>query len=150
MRRSEQREHIFKLLFLEGFHPREEIPGQLELYFERLDEAMEDPLRFSEEDQAYIQEKYLTVREKLPLIDERLNSISEGWKTARMSRVDLAILRLAVYEMAYDEKVPTGVAINEAVELAKRFGTDASGPFVNGLLGRIARDMEQEAPSEDE
>ena len=60
-----------------------------------------------------------------------------------MSRVDLTTLRLAVYEMKYDEKIPVGVAINEAVELAKRFGGDTSGSFVNGILGKIASAEEQ-------
>ena len=55
-----------------------------------------------------------------------------------MNRVDLTALRLAVYEMKFDEDIPTGVAINEAVELAKRFGGEDSGSFVNGILGKIA------------
>ena len=68
-----------------------------------------------------------------------------------MSRVDLTALRLAVYEMKYDEKVPVGVAINEAVELAKRFGGDTSGSFVNGILGKIAsvEDVKTEETEED-
>ena len=66
------------------------------------------------------------------------NETSKGWKTKRMNRVDLTALRLAVYEMQYDKDVPTGVAINEAVELAKRFGGEDSGSFVNGILGKIA------------
>ena len=66
-----------------------------------------------------------------------------------MSRVELAALRLAVYEMEYDEDVPTGVAINEAVELAKRFGGDASGSFVNGVLGKIASEKEEKKNEEE-
>lgn len=68
-----------------------------------------------------------------------------------MSRVDLTALRLAVYEMKYDENVPVGVAINEAVELAKRFGGDTSGSFVNGILGKIAsaEDVKTEETEED-
>lgn len=142
MRRSEQRQHIFRLLFLEGFHPDEEKPQQLELYFDRLDDDMDVQPEYTPEDQAYIRDKYAQIIEKLPEIDARLNTVSEGWKTERMSRVDLAILRLAVYEMLYDGNVPVGVAINEAVELAKNYGSDSSGPFVNGLLGRIARENE--------
>ena len=72
-------------------------------------------------------------------LDEKLNSISMGWKTSRMNRVDLTVLRLAVYELEYEkEEVPVGVAINEAVELAKCFGSEESGAFVNGILGKIA------------
>ena len=71
-------------------------------------------------------------------IDEILNDYSRGWKTTRMNRVDLTALRLAVYEMKMDADVPVGVAINEAVELAKLFGGEDSGSFVNGVLGKIA------------
>ena len=73
-------------------------------------------------------------------IDALLNETSKGWKTKRMSRVDLTALRLAVYELKFDKNVPTGMAINEAVELAKNFGGDTSGSFVNGILGKIAKD----------
>ena len=61
-----------------------------------------------------------------------------GWKTQRMGKVDLTIIRLALYEILYDEDIPTGVAINEAVELAKRYGTDESPSFVNGVLAKLA------------
>lgn len=71
-------------------------------------------------------------------IDLKINEISDGWKTSRMAKVDLAIIRLAVYEVLLDDDVPTGVAINEAVELAKQFGTDDSPSFVNGVLAKIA------------
>ena len=73
-------------------------------------------------------------------IDALLNEKSAGWKTKRMSKVDLNILRLAVYEMKYDEDVPVKVAINEAVEISKSFGGDDSASFVNGILGKIARE----------
>ena len=63
---------------------------------------------------------------------------AEGWQTKRMGKVDLTILRLAVYEIKYDEDIPTGVAINEAVELAKKFGQDSSPAFVNGVLAKFA------------
>ena len=88
--------------------------------------------------QEAMQEKYQKILEKLDEIDQILNDYSRGWKTSRMSRVDLTALRLAVYEMKFDEDVPVGVAINEAVELAKMFGGDDSGSFVNGILGKIA------------
>ena len=85
-----------------------------------------------------MQKKYEGILEHLDEIDGELNEYSQGWKTSRMSRVDLTALRLAVYEMKFDEDIPTGVAINEAVELAKRFGGEDSGSFVNGILGKIA------------
>ena len=83
-------------------------------------------------------EKFRKISDKLAEIDSQLNEKAEGWNTARMSKVDLTILRLAVFEICYDEDVPTGVAINEAVELAKKFGQDASSGFVNGILAKFA------------
>ena len=73
-----------------------------------------------------------------------ITASANGWDPARMNKVDLAILRLAVYELKYDKDVPTGVAINEAVELAKRFGGETSGSFVNGILGKIANSESEE------
>ena len=131
MRRREQREHIFKLRFMTQFNAERDMPEQLSLYFESLGEL-------SEKDQETIQEKYDRILEELEEIDRQLNEYSFGWKTARMNRVDLTALRLAVYEMKFDEDVPVGVAINEAVELAKKFGGEDSGSFVNGVLGKIA------------
>ena len=67
-----------------------------------------------------------------------MNKASKGWKTSRMGKVDLTILRLASYEVLFDEDVPGKVAINEAVELAKKFGGDESPAFINGVLGKVA------------
>ena len=75
----------------------------------------------------------------MPEIDRIINENAKGWKTARMNKVDLTILRLAVYEMKWDEEIPTGVAINEAVELAKKFSGNDGPSFVNGVLGKIAQ-----------
>ena len=136
MRRSEQREHIFKLLFMTQFNSENEMSDQVSMYFDTLGEL-------EEKDQEAIQNKYQHILEHLDEIDQILNDYSRGWKTTRMSRVDLTALRLAVYEMKFDEDVPVGVAINEAVELAKRFGGDASGSFVNGVLGKIASEKEE-------
>ena len=119
------------------FNSEEEMSEQLSLYFDTLEEL-------SEKDQEYMSQKYRHVLEKLDEIDVLLNETSRGWKTKRMSRVDLTALRLAVYELKYDKDVPTGVAINEAVELAKRFGGETSGSFVNGILGKIANSESEE------
>ena len=73
----------------------------------------------------------------IPEIDEKINEVAKGWKTQRMGKADLSILRLAVYEMKYDEEIPVNVAINEAVELAKKFGSDDSPAFVNGILAKL-------------
>lgn len=134
MGRREMREHIFKLLFLSEFNPSEEMPDQIRMYFESLEELA--PIS-----EAYMQNKYEKILEHLDEIDGTLNLASSGWKVSRMSKVDVNILRLAVYEMKYDEDVPVKVAINEAVELAKKFGGDDSSSFVNGILGKIAKEL---------
>lgn len=131
MSRSELREHVFRMLFRIEFNNEEEMKEQESLYFELLDEI-------TEEDQEYIIDKYSKIVEKIEEIDGLLNQISEGWKTTRMNRVDLTILRLAVYELKWDETVPTGVAINEAVELAKKYSSDSAPAFVNGVLAKVA------------
>lgn len=131
MRRREQREHIFKLLFMTQFNSEEEMNEQVSFYFESLD-VLDENVR------ELMKEKFFHILENVEEIDGTLNEYSRGWKTNRMNRVDLAALRLAVYEMKYDNDVPVGVAINEAVELAKSFGGEDSGSFVNGVLGKIA------------
>ena len=130
MVRTELREHIFKIVFQLEFHNPEELPENLTLYFDSLENA-------ADRDKEYIEQKYKAVVEKVVEIDEMIDAKSENWKTKRMNKVDLAILRLAVYEMKWDEDVPTGVAINEAVELAKKFSGEGAPAFVNGVLARL-------------
>ena len=131
MSRRELREQIFKLLFRVEFNSSEEMPEQEKLFFE-------DTCIVDETDAAYISSKYHKIVEKLEEIDRMLNERTENWNTARMGKVDLTILRLAVYEIAFDEDVPSGVAINEAVELSKKFGGDEAPAFVNGVLAKLA------------
>ena len=132
MVRSELREHIFKMLFQIEFNDAQDMPERLKNYFELLVDA-------ADKDKEYIQKKYEAVAAKVPEIDSLLNESAKGWRTARMNKVDLTVLRLAVYEMKWDEDIPVEVAINEAVKLAKRFGGENSSSFVNGVLGKIAR-----------
>jgi N utilization substance protein B len=72
-------------------------------------------------------------------IDEQITTFAKDWSLARMPAVDRAVLRIGVWEILYNDQVPTAVAIDEAVELAKEFSTDDSGSFVHGVLARIAR-----------
>lgn len=131
MVRTELREHIFKMVFQLEFHKPEDMPEYVKLYFDSLEKA-------ANQDKEYIEKKYKAVAEKISEIDRMIDEKSETWKTKRMGKVDLAILRLAVYEMKWDEDVPTGVAINEAVELAKKFSGEGGPAFVNGVLARLA------------
>ena len=136
MSRTELREHIFRMLFRIEFNSAEEMKEQEGFYFEDLEEA-------TGKDQEYILDKYRAIVEKKEEIDTLLNEVSEGWKTTRMNRVDLTIMRLAVYEIKWDDDVPTGVAINEAVELANRYSDpESSSRFINGVLGTILRKSE--------
>lgn len=131
MKRRELRERIFEILFRVEFMSENEMEEQMELFFEDLAEAKPS-------DVEYIKNKYLAVREKMPMIDCLIDEKSTGWKTSRMGKVELTILRLAVYEMIFDEDVPVTVAINEAVEIAKKFGGDDTPAFVNGILAKVA------------
>lgn len=132
MGRRELRERIFKLLFRVEFNRPEEMQEQCRLFFGE-EENVSD-----EKDQAYITDKFEYIVQQLELIDFMLNKKAVGWSTDRMGKVDLTILRLAIYEIVFDEEVPTSVAINEAVELAKKFGQEESAGFVNGVLAKFA------------
>ena len=100
------------------------------------DEILHDPFE-TEEDRAALEKRVQRIMELIPEIDEKINEIAEGWRTRRMGKVELTILRLAVFEMKYDEEIPEKVAINEAVELAKKFGGDEAPAFVNGILAKL-------------
>lgn len=130
MKRTELRDHIFKMVFEMEFNKAEEMPEQVELYLGQLEDAKEQDLK-------YIGEKTEKIRGKLEEIDRILNDTSKGWKTTRMNKADLGILRLAVYEIKWDEDVPAGVAINEAVELAKRYSSEDGPSFINGVLAKL-------------
>ena len=133
MNRTELREQIFQLLFRVEFNSPEEMSEQEELFTTTSDHD------FSKADADYIRDKYEKIAEKLPEIDAAINEKTQGWNTDRMAKVELTIIRLAVFEIKFDESVPTGVAINEAVELAKKFGQDGSPAFVNGVLAKFAQ-----------
>ncbi len=134
MGRHEQREQIFKLLFRQEFHSIQEMDQQVRLFFED-----EEVSGISEKDMNYITDKYQKIRDMIPGLDELLNEKVEGWNTTRMGKVELTVLRLAVYEMLHDDDVPQGVAINEAVEIAKTYGQDGSGAFVNAVLAKFVK-----------
>lgn len=131
MNRRSLREQVFKLLFRVEFNEREEMEEQCHLFLEHEEVVM------TEEEETHIVEKYKAIHEKLEEIDAMINEKAKGWNTDRMGKVDLTVIRLAVYEMKYDETIPDGVAINEAVELAKMYGQDESAGFVNGVLAKF-------------
>ena len=97
----------------------------------------------TKDDQVYTSEVLSGVIEKLDEIDEKIRKFSKDWSLERMARVDLTILRLAVYELMYRKDVPGNVAISEAVELANQFSDPASSRFINGVLGAVLRSQEE-------
>ena len=126
MTRREIREQVFILLFQREFYGREPFDEQKETYMETKE--------WTEKDQAYIEEHMAKIMDKLPEIDELISEHSNGWKLDRIGKEELAILRLAIYEAKFDEEIPVGVAVNEAVELAKTYGEDGGAAFVNGIV----------------
>lgn len=146
MTRREMREHCFKMLFGVGFYPPEETAQQAEQYFgsPEEDDTMEDgtveiihQVEIKETDRTFLTARVEDMAAKVPELDERLNEVAKGWKTRRMGRVELTILRQALYEMLYDKEVPEKVAINEAVDLAKKYGGKDSPAFINGILAKL-------------
>ena len=131
MGRHEQREQLFRLLFRIEFNSPEDMPEQLQLFFQ------DDEINFSQKVRDAIQDRYELVLEKLPEIDKMLDEKAEGWDTKRMGKVELTVLRLGVFEMLFDDDIPVNVAINEAVEIAKQYGQETSGGFVNAVLAKF-------------
>lgn len=142
MTRSLVREHLFKLLFRIEFNRPEDMPDQVRLYFEDgfADEDHKSTgADIPEKDREYIRARFDRIMELLPEIDAKIDGAAKGWSISRIGKVELSILRLGVYEMLYDDDIPVGVAIDEAVELSKKFGQDSSGPFVNGILASLVK-----------
>ena len=139
MKRSLIREHIFVLVFMSEFNPPDEMPEEVKLYMDSLEEKADEAGR--EE----IEEKFAKLLPLIPEIDRLIDSHSEKWSVSRMGKVELSIIRLAVYEIFHDENVPNKVAINEAVELAKKYGQEGAGSFVNGVLAGIMKEAGEDA-----
>ena len=127
MNRREQREQIFKILFGVEFHSADELEEQIGLY-------MEDLGDIRKKDADYMTGKVRSIVEHMDEIDGMINQASKNWKTTRMAKAELSILRLAAYEIKYEDDSPVSVSINEAVELAKLYGSDHGPAFVNGIL----------------
>lgn len=130
MTKREEREHLFKLLFCKDFHGTDELQEQIALY-----QTQQELI--NEKEFAPIRAKLEAVVAKEGTIDMILSEAAEGWRLNRMGKAELTILRIATYEIRYDEEVPDKVAINEAVELAKKYGNDSSSGFVNGVLAKV-------------
>ena len=135
MNRHELRTCVFLLLFQKDFYPDEQYEEQQDIFLNEV--KNEEPL--TPDDLEFIREEVSKVLPLLPEIDEKIEAASEGWKLKRIAKAELAILRLGVYEALYDDEVPTNVAIDEAVELAKEYGREKGYAFVNGVLDTIVK-----------
>ena len=133
MRRRDVRRNAFTLLFQLGFTDNEEEAKRI--FFE------EAEMELTQSEKDFILKTVMGVRENTEKIDEFINSVAKKWDTKRMANVDLAILRLAVYELKFDTETPASVVINEAVELAKEYSSDGSPAFVNGILGKLVKNF---------
>lgn len=135
MSRREAREHVMKLLFQKDFMNQEEYQQLATRYLARFEVAQKQ--------HEFILGEYNGVIDYQDKIDDIISVSSKNWKTSRMAKLDLTILRLAVYEMYYAKDIPNNVAINEAVELAKKYSSDKSPAFINGLLANVIKGIEE-------
>lgn len=133
MSRKTAREVAMKLAFAK-------LAGGEDTYEAVLDKSgiQEEP---SAEDIRYAQEVLEGIGEKQKEIDATINDLSIGWRIDRMPKVDLSILRVAIFEMLYRDDIPQSVSINEAVELAKEFGGERSSAYINGMLGTLSKNL---------
>lgn len=130
MGRRASREIAMKLLY------------QLEIQKEHREDQLKTVLEeneLSENDEKYIAGVIEGVYEHLAFIDGTIEKYAKGWKLNRISRVDLAILRLSIYEITFREDIPYNVSVNEAVELSKKYSGEDSGAFVNGILSKVSK-----------
>lgn len=139
MTRKRTRENLYIMLFQNNFHSENDVLEQADIYLERLEDA--DATKKAKTE---LKERFQSVLEHIEEIDKVIEERSKGWTISRLAKADLTVMRLAAFEILYDEEVPNSVAINEAVELAKKYGGDKSSGFVNGVLASIARDLPEE------
>lgn len=143
MTKKRTRENLYIMLFQANFHGKGDLSEQIELYLEQLEDA-----DATEKAKTALRKRFGEMYKKFEDIDKIIAEKAKGWEVSRLAKSDLTILRLAVFEILYDEDVPNSVAINEAVELAKKYGTDKSYRFVNGVLASVAKEAEQKAGEE--
>lgn len=131
------------MLFRVEFHPSQELEDQAQEYLEDMENA-------SQKAKTEIQEKYQNILSHISEIDSLIGEKSKGWELSRLAKADITVLRLAAYEIMFDTDVPNSVAINEAVELSKTYGTDKSAAFINGVLASVAKEYPEETNKEDQ
>lgn len=136
MSRKNAREVAFKVIFELAFQ-NEENAKEL---FENFMSASDEKYDITEEDNSYVSEIVQGIQSNESSIDEKIKSHLKDWNFERISKVDIAILRLAIYEIIYRSDIPCKVSVNEAVELAKIFSDESSPAFINGILAEILKE----------
>lgn len=138
MSRKTAREHAFRVLFSAQFQ-QESVQVLIERYLQGQETTLD------EKDKNFVYRELEGALREQKHIYARIEEALKEWKLSRLYRVDRAILQIAVYEMLYEEDIPESVSINEAVELAKKYSTEAAPAFINGVLGTIAKTLEEES-----
>ena len=131
--RRDGRVAALQYLYAWSINPPKNLTEDLRVFFENLEQPREH--------YAFGEELIHGTIEKIQEIDARIKGLAHNWEFDRIARIDLAILRLAMFEMIYRKDIPPVVSINEAIELAKTFGGPDSGRFVNGILDRVKGDL---------
>ena len=134
MLRSQVREEIFKIIFRFPFSSKEEMN-------EQIDFSLEDLEGKSDKNINYIRDKVNDIISKIEDIDKCISDNCEGWSIDRLGKAEIAIMRIAVYEMMFEEEVPSSVAINEAVELTKLYCDEDAKGFVHAVLGKVEKQI---------
>jgi len=134
MKRKEAREQVVALLFETEFKTDENTAEVYAISVENREIPTDD----------YIKRAYFGVYENKEKIDELLGTHSNGWKTHRLSKLSRSVMRLAVYEMLFEEDIPYSVSINEAIELTKKYDDPKARAFVNGVLNSVKNELEAE------
>ena len=132
MSRKTARRYAFELIYQLPFHSEFDAGAALDLY-------PEDNLpKISKSERSFVLETIMGVSRYLDVIDNRISANTKGWSISRINRIDLAVLRLAIYEICYTD-TPIGISINEAVELAKLYSGEESGGFVNAVCTKVSK-----------
>lgn len=134
MLRSQIREEVFKILFRLPFTPKEEMEEQIIFSLEELEGKSEDNL-------CYIRNKVIAILEHIETINAKIEECCEGWNLKRIGKAEITIMRIAIYEIIFEEDVPDSVAVNEAVELSKLYCDEEAKGFVNAVLGKVVKSI---------
>lgn len=135
MLRSQVREEIFKIIFRYPFNSKEEMMEQVEYSLEELEGKSDKNIN-------YIRDKVKGIIDNIDNIDNKISDCCEGWSIDRIGKAEMAIMRIASYEIMFEEDVPSSVAVNEAVELSKLYCDEDAKGFVNAVLGKVVKSVE--------